>query len=268
MRRIALLLLVVLVVACGGGSGSDDDESSDSSGGSSAGAAAAATKAPDDSSATSEGITGQPASADVAAMPEPAGASGVQPILQAAFDDPTRSPFLVDEFENGAVTEIADGVYRITPADGKTQIMLPKSIPAVNNGIVDVNVSVEGTGAAGVSIRSRKDPQGTFSGYVCWISEPAGAGCSLNTKDKYTLMFSAPAGSVALQEQNALRVAMIGDTLQFEVNGTVIGQLTDRSFVSGNWGLYAESSSGGTATGSFDDVVVYRVTGNYALPTP
>jgi len=89
---------------------------------------------------------------------------------------------------------------------------------------------------------------------------------SANTKDSFTLLFSAPANSVAIQDSNQMRVTMIGDTLQFEVNGAVVAQLSDSGFVAGNWGLYAESSAEGTATATFDDVVVYRATSAYELP--
>jgi hypothetical protein len=270
MRRVVLLLLVFVLalalVACGG----DSDDSGDSGGNASGGgAAAAATSVPDDDEEDEEATEAAPPLAvvtDADPMPDPVGASGVRAVLTANFESEQRSSFLVDAFENGTVTTVADNTYSVTPADGSTQIMLPKSIPAINNGIIDANVSVTGSGAAGVSLRTRKDPQGTFSGYVCWVSEPAGAGCSLNSRDTYTLLFAAPDGSVELQESNHLRVAMIGGVLQFEVNGQVIGQIEDATYVSGPWGLYAESVGGGTATGTFSDVVIYRSTGSYELP--
>lgn len=267
MKRIALLLLIVVLAACGSSSDSDDTGSSADSASGAVDVAATSVADDEDSDETeAEEPPTHVVVTDVEPMAEPDGAKGVRSVLAVEFDDPERSKFLVGEFENGAISEVVDGVYRISPANGMTQIMLPTSIPAVNDGIIDVNVSIEGSGAVGVSIRSRKDPQGTFSGYVCWISEPAGAGCSLNTKDDYTLMFSAPVESIQLQEANALRLAMIDDKLQFEVNGVVVGQLADSTYVSGNWGLYAESAEDGNATGTFDDVVVYRVTSSYELP--
>lgn len=273
MRRIALLLVVVVLVACGGDSGSENDDSTNDAPGdtvSGGAAAAAATTPPDDGESTTPdaggGSLAQDVVTDVEPMVEPEGAAGSRALLTAGFDTEMGSKFLVGEFENGSLAEVVDGKYRVSAADGQTQIMLPTSIPGVNNGVIDAQVSIEGNGAAGVSIRSRKDPQGTFSGYVCWISEPAGAGCSSNTKDAYSLLFAAPVETVQLQETNLLRVAMIGDKLQFEVNGTVVGQFTDSGFVSGNWGLYAESTSGGVATATFDDVIVYRTTDAYQLP--
>jgi hypothetical protein len=112
----------------------------------------------------------------------------------------------------------------------------------------------------------RRTPQGTFVGYVCWIAMPDRAGCSFSDRDVFESLFVAAPGVVQIGESNTMRAAMIDDQLQLEVNGVVVGRVTEARNVNGKWGVYAESFAGGTATSSFERIAIFRVFGDYALP--
>lgn len=271
LRRAGVLLLIcVLLAACGGSGDDDDDDGSTSSGGgggAGAAAAAATTPTPDTSSTAPAGATTAAApAATFALMPDPATASGLRAIVDSEFDDPLKAPFIAESLGNGTETKVENDEYSVTPADGQLQIMLPKAIPAVADGIVETEVSISGDGAGGVAVRVRKTPQNTLVGYVCWVALPDRAGCSFSDKNVFENLFTAAPGMVQIGETNLVRAAMIGDQLQLEVNGVVVGRATDTRNVNGNWGVYAESFAGATATSIFEWIRIYRVIGSYDLP--
>jgi hypothetical protein len=267
-RRITLLVLLsALVAACGGGGGDDDDRNSGpAASGGGAGAAAAAVATPLDAAAMTPAGGTPPPAAPFAPMPDTAAATGLRALVESEFDDPLRAPFIVESLGNGTVTAVENGRFSVTPADGAQQPMLAKSIPDIAAGVIETEVSISGEGAGGVTIRMRRTPQGTFVGYVCWIAMPDRAGCSFSDKDVFESLFVAAPGVVQVGESNRLRAAMIDDQLQLEVNGVVVGRVTETRNVNGKWGVYAESFAGGTATTSFERITIFRVFGAYALP--
>lgn len=198
-------------------------------------------------------------------MPEPAGFAGVRVALDSEFDDPIKAPFLVDTLASGTTTTVADGKFTVTPPVGDPESMLPKAIPSVNDGIIETSVTVSGDGAGGVAIRMRRTAQGTYSGFVCWVAMPDRAGCAISEKDRFENLFTAEPGTVTIGESTVLRAAMVGDRLQFEVNGVVVGQATSGFSVAGGWGVYAESAEGSQTTASFDYIRLYRAPKTFPL---
>lgn len=259
--RVALALVFVLLVACGGGSDSGGESANPgitaTAGGGGAAAAAAAAQASPTAAAGADANTPAPV-VTIAPMPEPVGFAGVRVALESEFDDPIKAPFLVGTLASGTTTTVADGKYTVTPSAGEPESMLPKAIPSVNDGIIETSVTVTGDGAGGVAIRMRRTPQGTYSGFVCWVAAPDRAGCAISEKDRFENLFTAVPGTVTIGDSNLVRAAMVGDRLQFEVNGVVVGQTTSGFSVAGGWGVYAESAQGGQTAVSFDYIRLYR----------
>ena len=65
-----------------------------------------------------------------------------------------------------------------------------------------------------------------------------------------------PSNLLADLKDSKFEVACIGDTLSFAVNGKLLGEVTDQSFKSGDYGFFAGTFDNAGNVISFDNVIV------------
>lgn len=191
--------------------------------------------------------------------PTPTDPGDVTFIVQDGFDDPSATAFYTGTTDTGVMAAITDdGWYQVVVPEETWQTFYAGGTDNLADGVVAVDVGIEGDGSAGVVAREVQHEDGTWSFYLCWIDARGDAGCHAYVNEEWVELFTTGEGVVPLQQVNRLIVSVAGTTVAFYVNDYEIGSVDDDSISAGWWGIYGESYTG-TTTLWFDTVVIGEV---------
>ncbi|HUG16538.1 MAG TPA: protein kinase [Thermomicrobiales bacterium] len=189
-------------------------------------------------------------------MPTVAGDSvpeGWTQLIYDEFEGPTE--FYIGESSGGSggTYSLQDGLYRVSVPENRWQTSSAVWLDPMSDGFIFARVSFEGDGRAGLSVRYRREDDGTASYYMCWLSSVGGAGCHQVEHGEFTHLSSVEQGTIELRSINTLAIQVDGTYMTLKVNSDDVLIAVDVGAEVGYWGMYAESFSG-ELTAWFDDV--------------
>ena len=158
---------------------------------------------------------------------------------------------------------ISDGVYSVTALVSNTFVN-DLSPFVMNDGVIAVDVKINSTSpdnVANVWCRYNDDNGGGFKGYVFSIN---GSGqvaliISENTRVTPLVDFTPTAATFNQVGYNTLSVSCVGDQLKLSVNNEVVIDVTDNTFISGQFALGAFSFNDASVTRvDFDNMVIRK----------
>ena len=278
-----VVVLLLAFTACGGGGDDDDDTSPTSVGGTSVSATTVASAGTPTSAtgvdATSTSTT-VPATATmestatatvppatptrvpatvaatprliatrvpsvVQAPPTPTPESGTQWIIDESFDDGTTANFPLGTDDNtGSVAQIDQGWYGLTVPDQAWQVAFAEQAGRHNNGVLGADISLVGTGDAGLVARLRIDDDGAYSFLICSIFSTGAAGCWVNNSGEWTEIGYVPDGTIPPADTYRVIMVMEVANVLFTVNDIDVGLFEVDMPEEGLVGLYAGAQDG------------------------
>ena len=188
--------------------------------------------------------------------------SGADVVLSTTFEDDAAGLFFVGETGFGASTSIVNGKYTVDVAQGEWQVISPDPMPQPENGMIEADVALTGSGFAGLVSRSSVDPNGKNWMYVCLLDESGWAGCVASRADDYQDLFWEQIDGYVAGAPQRMRLSVVEDRIELTVNGQAIGSATDATIPSGSWGVFAESLPDSAATITFDNVTIWTTSPN------
>lgn len=187
--------------------------------------------------------------------PEPH-SNGENVLYSTSFDDEAGKLFFVGETSFGARATIVDGRYRVEVEDGEWQSITPGPLLHPQNGVIEADVTLNGTGFGGLVARSSTDAGGNDWMYVCLIDESGWAGCVATRGADYEDLFFEQIDDFTPGAVQRVVLTVVDDRIELAVNGQVIGSAQDSSVQIGSWGVFAESQDESLTTVEFDNLSI------------
>jgi hypothetical protein len=181
----------------------------------------------------------------VQAPPTPTPESGTQWIIDESFDDGTSANFPLGTDEStGSVAQIDQGWYGLTVPDQAWQVAYANQAGRHNNGVLGADISLAGTGDAGLVARLRIDEGGTYSFLLCSIYSTGAAGCWVNNSGEWTEIGYVPDGTIPQADTYRVIMVMEVANVLFTVNDIEVGLFEVDMPEEGLVGLYAGAHDG------------------------
>jgi hypothetical protein len=211
----------------------------------------------------SDGSSETPPTATVAIQAATTTPSGIAPNEPApdqpevnystSFDDAAADMFFVGETNFGAMASIVDGRYVVEVEDGEWQTITPGPMLHPNDGVIEAEVQLEGSGFAGLVARSSVDAGGNDWMYSCLFDETGWAGCIASVGSTYQDLFWGAVDDFDVDVAQHMRMTVVADRIELAVNGQVIGSAQHGQVKSGAWGILAESQDEGQTVVTLDN---------------
>jgi hypothetical protein len=176
-----------------------------------------------------------------------------------SFEDDAADLFFTGETTFGALASIVDGRYVVEVEDGEWQTITPGPMLHPNDGVIEAEVTLEGSGFAGLVARSSVDAGGNDWMYSCLFDETGWAGCVASIGSTYQDLFFGAIQDFDVDATQHLRMTVVSDRIELVVNGQVIGAAQHGLVKSGAWGILAESQDEGQTVVTFDNLSIASV---------
>lgn len=188
---------------------------------------------------------------------EPAASTDEALVVNNSFDNGDNGSWPVGQ-EDGYSANVADGAYTLDLQKDNLYLFLgPDEATNVADGAIAARVRPEGTGLAGVMVRS-SEANGARSMYVCWISNGGKFACSKDVNNTWTVIVQPKASdAIKPNDNNVILLSAIGNQFSFEINDKEVASFTDDTLKTGAWGVYAETTPGNFKV-RYDQVAIYK----------